>query len=144
MDKAANDINAVRTRASADPISAADVSIDYILDERARELFAEEFRKTELTRIAFIMAENSINGYTTENFTEKNFWYDRVMTKNEFYKAGNILWGPNIYKLSPFHVLWPIPADAIDSNQGGIINQNKGYVGYEKNGTPLTVIDDQQ
>ena len=30
------------------------------------------------------------------------------------------------------------------SNQGGTINQNKGYIGYEKNIPPLTVIDDQQ
>ena len=141
---AAADINAVRTRALADPISVSDVSLDYILDERARELYAEEFRKTELTRIAFIMAEKGMNGYSMDNFSEKNFWYDRVMEKNEFYRAGDILWGTNVFKLSPFHVLWPIPASAIDSNQGGTINQNKGYIGYEKNIPPLTVIDDQQ
>lgn len=144
LDKAAEDINAVRERAKADPVSAADASISYILDERARELFAEEFRKTELTRIAFIMAKKGINGYSMESFSEKNFWYDRVMEKNEFYRAGNILWGTNIYKLSPFHVLWPVPADAIDSNIGGVINQNKGYVGYEKNKEPLTQINDNQ
>lgn len=134
----------MRVRANADPIAASQVSIDYILDERARELFAEEFRKTELTRIAFIMAEKGFNGYSVENFSEKNFWYDRTVAKNEFYKAGDILWGTNIFKISPFHVLWPIPASAIDSNQGGTINQNKGYIGYEKNIPPLTVIDDQQ
>ena len=143
-DKAAADINSVRVRAKADPIVASQVSIEYILDERARELFAEEFRKTELTRIAFIMAEKGLNGYSLENFSEKNFWYDRTVAKNEFYKAGDILWGTNVFKISPFHVLWPIPANAIDSNQGGTINQNKGYIGYEKNIPPLTVIDDQQ
>ena len=84
-DKAAADINTVRVRANADPIAASQVSIDYILDERARELFAEEFRKTELTRIAFIMAEKGFNGYSVENFSEKNFWYDRTVAKNEFY-----------------------------------------------------------
>ena len=55
-----------------------------------------------------------------------------LLLKNEFYKAGDILWGTNVFKISPFHVLWPIPANAIDSNQGGTINQNKGYIGYEK------------
>lgn len=144
-DKAAADINIVRSRAHAPSISGNDVSIDYILDERARELFAEEFRKSEITRIAFIMAEKGINGYSLDNFSQKNYWYDRVMAKNEFYKAdGKILWGPNVYKISPYHVLWPIPANAIDSNTGGIINQNIGYVGCEKNGVPLDKIDDNQ
>lgn len=144
LDKAAADINKVRERAKAPLITSDQASIAYILDERARELYAEEFRKTELTRIAFLFAENGINGYSMENFQEKNFWYDRVMEKNEFYRAGNILWGSNIYKISPFHALWPIPAKAIDSNMGGVINQNRGYVGAEKNIEPLTVIDDKQ
>ena len=115
------------------------------MDERARELFAEEFRKSEITRIAFIMAEKGVNGYSLQDFSKKNFWYDHVMEKNEFYKAdGKILWGPNVYKISPFHVLWPIPANAIDSNTGGVINQNIGYVGCEKNGVPLETIDNNQ
>lgn len=121
-EKAAADINVVRTRANAPVITGNEVTIDYILDERARELFAEEFRKSEITRIAFIMAEKGINGYSLNNFSEKNYWYDRVMEKNEYYKAdGKILWGTNVYKISPFHVLWPIPANAIDSNTGGVL-----------------------
>jgi hypothetical protein len=66
------------------------------------------------------------------------------MEKNEYYRAGDVLWGPNIYKLSPFHVLWPVPANAVDSNSGGIINQNEGYIGFDKNAEPLTEIDDRQ
>jgi hypothetical protein len=144
LQNAANDINAVRTRAKAAPINPAQVDINYILDERARELYAEEPRKTELTRVAFIMADNNKFGYTIENFSTKNYWFDRVMEKNSFYKAGNILWGTNVYKLSSFHVLWPIPATAIESNAGGAINQNIGYIGSEKNKPPLTVIDNNQ
>ena len=144
LANAAKDINAVRNRANAASITAAEVDINYILDERARELYAEEPRKTELTRIAFIMADNKKFGYTIESFTTKNYWYDRIMEKNSFYKAGNILWGTNVYKLSSFHVLWPIPASAIESNAGGVINQNIGYIGSEKNKSPLTVIDDKQ
>ncbi len=144
LTHAAEDINAVRTRALAPPVAASDVTIGYILDERARELYAEEFRKTELTRIAYMMAEKGIGGYSMTNFSDKNYWYDRVMEKNELYRPGNIFWGAGIFKISPFHVLWPIPSSAIDSNQGGVINQNKGYVGCEKNVDPLTVIDDNQ
>lgn len=144
LQKAADDINVVRNRAKAAPVTAAQVDINYILDERARELYTEEPRKTELTRIAFIMADNKKFGYSIENFSAKNYWYDRVMEKNAFYKAGNILWGTNIFKISPFHVLWPIPANAIESNAGGIINQNIGYIGSEKNQVPLTLIDNNQ
>lgn len=144
LANAAKDINAVRNRSKAASITSAEVDINYILDERARELYAEEPRKTELTRIAFIMADNNKFGYTLANFSTKNYWYDRVMEKNSFYKAGNILWGTNVYKLSSFHVMWPIPASAIESNAGGVINQNIGYIGSEKNKAPLTVIDDKQ
>jgi hypothetical protein len=144
MQKAADDINMIRNRAKAAPITAGQVDINYILDERARELYAEEPRKTELTRIAFIMADNNKFGYTLADFSNKNYWYDRIMEKNSFYKAGNILWGTNVYKMSPFHVLWPIPASAIESNAGGVINQNIGYIGSAKNQTPLNVIDDKQ
>ena len=144
-DKAAADINMVRNRAKATPVTPDKVDINYILDERARELFAEEFRKSEITRIAYIMAEKGINGYSLNNFSEKNYWYDRVMEKNEYYRAdGKILWGPNVYKISPFHVLIPIPAKAIDSNVNGVINQNIGYVGSDKNKAPLEIIDDSQ
>src|SRR5690606_17233639 len=37
-DLAAADINRVRERSNAKPVSAAEVDIDYLLDERAREL----------------------------------------------------------------------------------------------------------
>ena len=143
-DLAANDINAIRTRALAPPVAASDVTLDYILDERARELYTEEFRHAELARIAFMMAEKGLNGYSLDNFSEKNYWYDRVMAKNELYRPGNIMWGTAVFKVSPYHVLWPIPENAIVTNVGGVINQNQGYPGCEKNEAPLTVIDDSQ
>lgn len=134
---AADDLNAVRERAKAPKISESDVSIDAILDERARELFAEEPRKTELTRISFIMATQNLNGYTLENFSEKNYWYDRVMEKNLYNKGYE--WGANAYEISPYHVLWPIPQEVIDANTGAVINQNKHYPGYEFNVEPVDV-----
>ncbi|MDR2773248.1 MAG: hypothetical protein LBC19_00655 [Tannerella sp.] len=33
--------------------------------------------------------------------------------------------------------VWPIPSYAINTNTGGIINQNIGYPGTEKNVEPL-------
>jgi hypothetical protein len=43
---AADDINTVRERSHALPITAADVTLDYIFAERARELYLEEMRHT--------------------------------------------------------------------------------------------------
>jgi hypothetical protein len=145
LGAAAEDINVVRRRAEADEITAADVDIDYILDERARELYYEENRKTELTRIAFIFAKTgktAYNGqtYSMDNFSQKNFWYDRIMEVTDFYNKGVKTIHGDEYTMSPYHVLWPIPAPAINANTQGIINQNEGYPGAEKNIPPLTTI----
>ncbi|WP_343306919.1 RagB/SusD family nutrient uptake outer membrane protein [Chitinophaga niabensis] len=142
---AANDINAVRTRAGCDPIAAASVNIGTILDERARELYFEEPRKTELTRIAFLFAKTgkpAYNGktYSLDNFSDNNFFYDRVIEKNVFYRTGIVTNHGDKYTMSAFHVLWPIPSNPIAANTYGVINQNKGYVGYEKNVPPLDKI----
>ncbi len=146
---AAEDINAVRTRAEADPITAADVNMDYILDERARELYYEEPRKTELTRIAFIFAKTgktAYNGqtYSLDNFSQKNFWFDRIMEVTDFYNIGLKTIHGDEYTMSPYHVLWPIPAPAINANTQGRINQNEGYPGAENNVAPMTTIPEPE
>jgi hypothetical protein len=145
LGAAAEDINVVRRRAEADEITASDVNIDYILDERARELYYEEGRKTELTRIAFIFAKTgktAYNGktYSLSNFSTDNFWYDRIMEVTDFYNKGVKTIHGDEYTMSPYHVLWPIPASAINANTQGIINQNEGYPGAENNIPPLTTI----
>jgi hypothetical protein len=142
---AAKDINEVRTRAGAPVITSAQVNIGMILDERARELFYEEPRKTELTRIAYILAKTGIpayNGkvYNLANFSDDNFFYDRIMEKNIFYKRGIRTNYGNVYTMSPFHVLWPVPTSSIQANPNGRINQNKGYTGYGLNVPPLDKI----
>ncbi len=136
---AAADINKVRERALAPPVEPGDVTLGYILDERIRELYAESPRKTELTRMSFIMADNNLNGYSLDNFSDKNYWFDRVQEKNNFYNVGYV-WGANEFVISAYHVLWPIPQDVIDDNQGGVINQNVGYPGAENNIPPKTEI----
>ena len=103
LDKAAEDINAVRTRAKANPVDAGDVNIDYLLDERARELYGEECRHIVLRRTGTLL--------------------DRVRryNNNPVRPVGS---GQNIMKK---HLLWPIPQSEIDLNQKDKWEQNPGY-----------------
>lgn len=154
---AAEALNVVRVRAGADPLTASDINIGAILDERARELYYEENRKSELTRIAYTYAKTGkpcevFGGrvYKLENFSGPgginsnikkegiNFWYDWVVAKSNFYNKGvKHKWAE--YKISVHHILWPVPANAINTNIKGVINQNIGYPGAEKNVAPLIV-----
>ena len=97
---AAADINLIRVRANATPVAAANVSLDYILDERARELYGEEWRPLTLRRMG--------------KFVE------RIKMYNNNPKTP----GANVQN---FHVLYPIPQNQIDLNIGAKIQQNTGY-----------------
>ena len=147
MANAAADVNAVRTRAKCAPYTAANMSIGTILDERARELYYEEGRKTELTRIAYLFAKTGkpYNGktYTLDNFSTSNFMVDRILEKNIFYRTNFVTIHQDMFKISQFHVLWPIPQTSINANSDGRINQNKGYTGADLNVPPLDVIPDE-
>ncbi len=140
------DLNMIRQRAGASPyINQANFNIGTILDERARELYYEEPRNCELTRIAFLYCKTGkqcYNGktYQIENFSENNFWYDRIMEKTEFFNKGVTTLAGDFFTLSSYHVLWPVPQTVIDANSQGVINQNKGYAGFENNISPLTTI----
>jgi starch-binding outer membrane protein, SusD/RagB family len=95
--EAAADINVVRARSNATAISPAAVNIDYILDERMRELGVEEKRMLTLTRLGK--------------------WYDRVVKCNPYYAA----------QADPKYNLWPIPQRVIEANRDAVITQNPGY-----------------
>ncbi len=99
-DLAANDINKVRERSNAKPISAADVTLDYILDERARELYTEEWRMITLMRLGKLV--------------------ERVRKYND--NPGN----PGV-GIQDRHNLWPIPQTEIDLNTGAVLEQNPDY-----------------
>lgn len=155
--QAAEMLNVVRARAGADPLTAADINIGEILNERARELYYEENRHVEIVRIAYTFAKlgrpcEVFGGrvYKLDNFSGPggtgsnvkqegyNFWWDWVNKTNNFYNKGvKHKWAE--YKISVHHVLWPVPAGAITSNTNGHINQNIGYPGAETNIAPLTV-----
>ena len=94
---AAASLNVVRSRAGASTVDVAQVDLDYILDERARELFGEYPRRFTLLR------------------TDKLL--DRVRRMNPRSKE----------TIKDYHVLWPIPQTAIDANSGAVLNQNTGY-----------------
>jgi hypothetical protein len=145
LNNAALDLNAVRTRAGAAPYSPSEINIGTVLDERARELYYEEPRRTELTRIAFIFAMTGKQAYNNKtynlaNFHEDNFWYDRIIEKNVFYRDQVRAPFYN-YRMAPWIVLWPIPSDAINANTLGHLNQNLGYPGADGNIPPMQWVD---
>ncbi len=94
---AANDINVVRSRAQAPAVDPADVDIDYLLDERARELYLEEFRLLTLTRLGMLVET-----------TRKNNPHDG----DTYHDHNN---------------LWPIPFSEIEKNIEAELKQNPGY-----------------
>lgn len=103
--KAADDINVIRNRAHAKPVTAAKVDLDYILDERMRELGVEEKRRLTLMRTGRL--------------------YDRVMIHNPFY-ADPKTNGDGVGMLEKYN-LWPIPQSAIEANNNAVLEQNPGY-----------------
>lgn len=145
VDKTMEDINTVRTRASCAPYTDVNkIDIGTVLAERARELYWEEPRTTELHRISFIFALTGKsydgNTYSLTNFGESNFYFDWIMKQTNYYNKGIKANNGQEYKMAPYHVLWPIPQLSISANTLGVINQNFGYAGYENNVPPLDAI----
>lgn len=110
-------INKVRNRSKAVSLTEADLrqgGLDLILDERARELYAEEERRETLIRV-------SQEGGKDERDVN-NYFKRRVRQLNEI--AGREARGMNDYNTP---VLFPIPHDFIESNTGFAIENNPGY-----------------
>lgn len=95
--KAAEAINEVRLRSGAAAITTADVTMDFLLDERIRELVGEESRRFTLIRTGSYL--------------------NRVKSHNDNL-AG---------KVQGYHALWPIPQGIIDANRDAEFPQNDGY-----------------
>lgn len=97
LQGAADAINTLRRRAHTSDIAPADVTLDFILDERSRELFSEEDRRYALTR--------------TGKWLERTKLYNKIAS-------------PNII---PRDTLLPIPQKIIDANLTKSFPQNPGY-----------------
>ena len=100
LASAAKDINAVRERAHATPVTAGDVNIELILDERARELCMEDFRINTLMRTNKLVEH--LNKY------------------NPQVKLQGYVLDDHLNKL-------PIPNAEIEANKEGGLVQNEGY-----------------
>lgn len=96
-EDAAETINILRNRAHADEVTGADIDIDFILDERSRELLFEEHRRHTLVR------------------TGK--WLERVKLYNK--NGGQVA--------TERDALFPIPQSVIDANLTKKMPQNFGY-----------------
>ncbi|MEW4923955.1 RagB/SusD family nutrient uptake outer membrane protein [Algibacter sp. 2305UL17-15] len=96
-ENAAKYINELRSRANAPFVASGDISLDFILDERARELFSEEQRRYTLLR--------------------NNKWMERTNMHN-INASG---------KLTDRDKLYPIPQSFIDANLDNKIENNVGY-----------------
>jgi len=95
--EAADVINIIRERSNATPITGADVTLDFILDERSRELIVEEDRRYTLVR------------------THK--WYERTSLHN--HNGGQLI--------TERDTLFPIPQTVIDANLTAPFPQNPGW-----------------
>ncbi|MBU2996679.1 RagB/SusD family nutrient uptake outer membrane protein [Cellulophaga baltica] len=74
---AADDINIIRNRAQCDVLATAGtVDIDYILDERARELLGEESRWNTLLRMGGTVAVDRIRTYAEHDWTTNSLTFD--------------------------------------------------------------------
>jgi hypothetical protein len=100
--KATQYVNAVRQRAyngSSGNIAAADLNLDFILDERARELYWECHRRTDLVRFG--------------QFTDGSY---------KWAWKGNVKEGASV---PAYRNVYPIPAPDLGANPN--LKQNQGY-----------------
>ena len=97
---AAISLNAIRSRANATPVTAGQVTMDFILDERARELLAEENRRMTLMRTGTLVTRT--NKYNTQTINP-------------------------VTGLNSKHLLLPVPQSERDLNKDAVLEQNEGY-----------------
>lgn len=74
-ENATADLNVVRNRANAPDVDPASVDIDYILDERIRELHFEELYILTLTRLGKLVERTQLNPWVGETYLpHNNLW----------------------------------------------------------------------
>jgi hypothetical protein len=102
--EAAADINVLRTRAQGKPVTAEQMSIDFILDERRRELVCEEKRRLTLARTGKLA--------------------ERIKKYNPYFSAQH---SADKKDYDAHFDLFPVPLSAIQANKDGELKQNPGY-----------------
>lgn len=101
LAEAATTLNTLRARSNASPITDSQVNLDFILDERARELVGEENRRMTLMRTKTLVTRaQRLNPTSPLN----------PMTG-----------------LEDKHLLFPIPLSEINLNKDAVLEQNPGY-----------------
>ena len=142
---AAQDVNAIRERANAKKMFST-VTIGDIADERGRELYMEEWRQPELTRISWCLARSGQpdewgNTYSLDNWDKQSgtdlsggsYWYQRCLHYNIFNRGGILSKTTLNYTVDKRNLFRPVPNSVITANIGGQLRQNYGYDGYSDN-----------
>lgn len=141
---AAQDVNKVRARANAKKMFTT-VTIGDILDERARELYLEEWRQPEMTRISWCLARSGqpdewgetydLNTWDKQSGTDLSggsYWFKRC-TRYSLFNHGQIVSKVILnYQLDKRNLFWPVPNSVITANFGAPLRQNYGYDGYDE------------
>jgi len=129
------DVNAVRKRANCSQLYQS-VNIGDIVNERARELWMEEWRHEELARISYCLALSGKpdewgNTYNVETLADNSYWYQRIQHYNDYYNKNKVTVKGRKYTMAAHNIYFPIPQSSIDANLYGKLRQNKGYDGYD-------------
>ena len=135
--KARADIKVIRDRAGASTPDASKIDIDYIMDERIRELFGEEERWITLNRLTCNPKATYVTEkYPTQNTTTTNYMYERVHKYGFGYEGApgsreayqdKMQKTRHYSNFKPHNYVFPIPTQIIDSNIEVEIPQNDGY-----------------
>ena len=94
-------VNDVRKRSNATEIDKSQLTLDFILDERSRELISEEYRRITLNRVG------------------------KLVERAKLYNPQTTLAQPP--GIQDYHNLFPIPQTVIDGNTESVMAQNTGY-----------------
>ncbi|MDP4261238.1 MAG: RagB/SusD family nutrient uptake outer membrane protein [Bacteroidota bacterium] len=100
IPEATASLNVIRARANATPATQGQVTLDFILDERARELLAEENRRMTLMRTGTLVARTTLHNTQIIN---------------------------PVVGLTSKNLLLPIPQSEINLNKDAVLDQNPGY-----------------
>jgi hypothetical protein len=86
LSGAATTLNILRSRANASPITASQVTMDFILDERARELLAEENRRMTLMRTGTLIERATSRGLKITGLESKHLLLPIPLTEIQLNK----------------------------------------------------------